>query len=720
MARKLDSSYMMGNTNIVCFDKTGTLTKNNLQISLLSFSSSFYSESAWNSQFPGETFCKAISEIFSVTSGIYSLDQETLVSPEDQENLMKQLGGRAVDKSVLKFLFQTKRPFNHSRLQPKIIKSINSSATQNLFNCVVVFEEESKRCTLYFKGNTDYLFGRSNQMICDRGLVEITSEDKINIRAQLNKVKQSMRSVTLAKKIFENVGSQEEALRILNFDEIDTFLLQVSDIVLISILILQDEIRENMVETFSVLRKSGIRAIVSTGDNLEASLGFCIQNQILASDYSHNLIKNLELPSPFVLTGKELRDRIAKLSVNLLEDLPVGQQNIFQEEIQAGNMLANHDEQESPSPLFRQAMKEEDRQAMLETSVIKLPAAHLSPLQNLVQNLTLLANASDKDKAMLVIILRKLGNIVCYVGDGNNDALALKAAHVGISMGVSGTNIAKENSSLILIKDELSKMIPCVEWGRNIVENIQRFIYFQLTVYIVSIYMMIVSSIALAEAPFSILQIIWLTLIQDIFSSIGLALEKPRSDILHRKKTFKKEEKLINMYLVKLIIAESAYQIIVLTLLLFTIPEILKIPNSAGISKTVTEKPFEEKNAVHYTILFNCMVFLQIFNLLNARRLEKHEENVLEGLDKNKFLLFDLIFMAVAQICIVEFGGQVFKCGRLTIFQFLLSTCFGLFNLIVFYVIKKWITSCCDCCCFKKPANEFSFEEEESVLLKKD
>lgn len=86
---------------------------------------------------------------------------------------------------------------------------------------------------------------------------------------------------------------------------------------------------------------------------------------------------------------------------------------------------------------------------------------------------------------------------MAYVGDGNNDAKSLRTAQIGIALGNTATNVAKESSGIILLKDKLSGIVPSLAWGRNIFYNIKRFIYFQLSFYFTSVFIMIVSSIVL-------------------------------------------------------------------------------------------------------------------------------------------------------------------------------------------------------------------------------
>lgn len=111
----------------------------------------------------------------------------------------------------------------------------------------------------------------------------------------------------------------------------------------------------------------------------------------------------------------------------------------------------------------------------------------------------MLARSRPQDKYALVTGLNERGDIVAVTGDGTNDAPALKKADVGFAMGIAGTEVAREASSIILLDDNFSSIVRAVMWGRNIYDSIRKFIQFQLTVNVVAVVVTIIGSAVLKQ-----------------------------------------------------------------------------------------------------------------------------------------------------------------------------------------------------------------------------
>lgn len=146
-----------------------------------------------------------------------------------------------------------------------------------------------------------------------------------------------------------------------------------------------------------------------------------------------------------------------------------------------------------------------------------------------------LARSRPDDKLTLVTGLKQQGNVVAVTGDGTNDAPALKKADIGFAMGIQGTDMAKEAADIMLLDDNFKSIVKAVMWGRNIYDNIRRFLIFQLTVNVVAVTVAIVGAAILKQSPLTAVQMLWVNLIMDTFASLALATEPPSKDHLKRK-----------------------------------------------------------------------------------------------------------------------------------------------------------------------------------------
>jgi Ca2+-transporting ATPase len=171
-----------------------------------------------------------------------------------------------------------------------------------------------------------------------------------------------------------------------------------------------------------------------------------------------------------------------------------------------------------------------DNEAVLEGVEFR----NYSPEQRMemINKIRVIARSSPADKLLMVQCLKQKGHVVAVTGDGINDAPALKQAHLELSMGVHGTEMAKQSSDIVILDDDFESVVAVLKWGRCVCNNIQIFLHFQLTMIVVVFVVNIVAAVNSIKLPLTALQLLWLNVIKDILGSLALATEKPSSDLM--------------------------------------------------------------------------------------------------------------------------------------------------------------------------------------------
>ncbi len=319
--------------------------------------------------------------------------------------------------------------------------------------------------------------------------------------------------------------------------------------------------------------------------------------------------------------------------------------------------------------------------------------------RKIAAKLKVLARSTPEDKYMLVRGLQELGKIVAVTGDGTNDAPALKKADVGFSMGITGTEVAKEASDIILLDDNFQSIITAVKWGRNIFTNVRKFLQFQLTVNVVAMFIVFFGGAVNGVPPLTAVQMLWVNLIMDTFAALALATEPP-SDSLLLQKPYNKSDSILTSVMFRNVIGHSIFQIAILIVFVFWGVKLLGLEGQSynGYScddesidfyeypdgvKTPTCKTYQ------YTFVFNAFVFMQVFNEINARKLGDREFNVFAGFFNNWIFLFIILITIATQIAMVQYGGAALRTVPLTAEEH--GMCIGIGAVIL--VWGKFITS---------------------------
>jgi len=301
---------------------------------------------------------------------------------------------------------------------------------------------------------------------------------------------------------------------------------------------------------------------------------------------------------------------------------------------------------------------------------------NMEKFRTIASRLKVLARSSPSDKFVLVSGLKRMGQVVAVTGDGTNDGPALRQANVGFAMGIAGTEVAKDASDIIIMDDNFRSIVSAVKWGRNVFDSISKFIQFQLTVNIVAIITAVIGAFTIQESPLTAVQMLWVNLIMDTLASLALATEAPTEALLDRP-PYSTDRPIVSPAMWRNIIGQAIYQLIVLMLIIFAGHEIFDLDMNGAHA---------HKPTVHFTMVFNTFVMLQLFNEINSRKISG-EINVFEGFFRNHYFVTIIFGTLVVQFLIVQFGGLPMSTLPLNLHQWLICLAFGAGSLLVGVVL---------------------------------
>lgn len=283
-----------------------------------------------------------------------------------------------------------------------------------------------------------------------------------------------------------------------------------------------------------------------------------------------------------------------------------------------------------------------------------------------VNDIKIIARARPMDKKRLVEALQQRGQVVAVTGDGTNDAPALKAAHVGLSMG-DGTSVAKEASDITIIDNSFTSIGRAVMWGRSLYRNLQRFILFQMTVNVVACLIVLVGSFMGMQSPLTVTQMLWVNLIMDTFAAMALSSLPPSRSVMDEKPR-SRSAFIISHPMWRFIIGTGAIFFVILIGFLYylehtDLTSLTDIGHTAWVPENKGLSPYE------LSLFFTTFIFLQFWNMFNAKAFATHR-SALHFKNCGEFLTIAL-FILVGQIIIVTIGGRFFNVVPLSLTDWL-------------------------------------------------
>lgn len=287
-----------------------------------------------------------------------------------------------------------------------------------------------------------------------------------------------------------------------------------------------------------------------------------------------------------------------------------------------------------------------------------------------VNSLKIIARARPMDKKRLVEFLQKRNHVVAVTGDGTNDAPALKAAHVGLSMG-DGTSVAKEASDITIIDNSFRSIERAVMWGRSLYQNIQRFILFQMTVNVVACLIVLVGAFFDTQSPLTVTQMLWVNLIMDTFAAMALASLPPNETVM-RGKPRDRSAFIINKSMKWNILSIGLLFTFILLAFYYLFENYDVVSLFALVDTDIALQEQRGLSAYEISLFFTIFVMLQFWNMFNARAIATghsafHEISSCRGFVSIVALIF------FGQILIVELGGAMFNVVSLSISDWLIT-----------------------------------------------
>jgi Ca2+-transporting ATPase len=543
LVRHLKACEVMGNATAICSDKTGTLTQNKMLVVAGTVGTS--------SRFGGTTAPAAESNVNGNEIHVPQVVDD--ISPQEVVKSMSAAAKEIVKQSIVfnstafegeaegeqTFIgsktetallifardFLAMGPVSEERSISKTVQFIPFDSKRKCMGVVV--QTQDGRYRLYVKGASEILLAKCTQVISDptqSAENTIMTEDN---RKTLNSLitsyaERSLRTIGLVYRDFPSWPPKHARRAEGDSNEVifeDVF----KEMVLLSIVGIQDPLREGVREAVETCQKAGVVVRMVTGDNMTTA-------KAIAADCG------IYTAGGIVMEG----------------------------------------------PTFRKLSRKE--------------------MDQIIPSLQVLARSSPEDKRILVKRLKELGETVAVTGDGTNDAPALKTADVGFSMGIAGTEVAKEASAIILMDDNFASIVKAMMWGRAVNDAVKKFLQFQVTVNITAVLLTFISAVSSGSegSVLTAVQLLWVNLIMDTMAALALATDPPTPSILNRKPDMKSAP-LISITMWKMIIGQAIYQLAVTLVLYFGAYSILSYET-------------EEEKLELPTVVFNTFVWMQIFN----------------------------------------------------------------------------------------------------------
>jgi len=585
LVRNISACEVVGGANYICTDKTGTLTKNKLELNGFILHDHIFEKRNNNSHQNIQLIKSQVGEnYFSLLLNSILLNIDIVLN-----NKFEISHGLELDRSAFEFFLN-----NHKEETYKII-----TESKNIIHDRINFNSIRKKITtiiklgngkfrVYSKGAAEYILDVSSHFVNYRKKSTDVLNDPNRKLINMNVEKFASLSYRIIGLAYKDVSDAEiKNFREFNPDEqTDNYAFEKNGFNFLGLLCFKDGIRTGVPEAVIKCKNAGINVIMVTGDNPTSAVAIAQDCNILAPLNTFNK-KEYEFNNSLNVINKQsqknfqnesgsdiLNEHINNINNNCITGLEfytkIGGLNCETCSLQVENCKCPVTEKDAESA------------GIPVDKIRKEKIGSLNSFKQIIKNYKVFARTRPLDKYCLVKGLKELDHVVAVTGDGTNDAMALSKSDVGFSMGINGTDIAKDASDIILLDDNFASIVNAIKWGRGIFDNIRKFIQFQLSVNISAVLLVFFSSCVGSESPITAIQMLWLNMIMDSLGSLCLATEDPNDDLLNRK-PYSKREYIINPRMWKHIIFQAIFQFTIIFMLYLYAPSFIKENNTERV-----------------------------------------------------------------------------------------------------------------------------------------
>ena len=672
LVKNLNSSETMGNVNNICTDKTGTLTKGQMVVESFWFKGKDYKANEFQnlSRQEKKLFCENICNNITVVE-----------TTDINGNLV--LNGDMTEKALYNYMIENgydkKNILNYNPDGINKEKYVLNFNSDNKFMCTLI-KENAYYYKLYLKGAHEIVFPLLTTIRSGSTVYEMFNKYKEEVSKIIQKYsKQSKRTLIFASKKI-SIKEFNNANQIFKEKNVEFFKSLYKNLNFEYLIGIRDQLRSEVPHSVEMCHKAGITVRMVTGDNIITALAISKDSNIINEDQFNEALEDIDKFRN--ICNSIIRPKRNYSSNNILDKDPSN--NISDKTL---DDIAKSDF-DSPIALegeqFRLLSGNLTKNYDPNTHKIKnITLNDIEMFKKITKRLKVIARATPEDKFLLVFGLKQLGNIIAVTGDGTNDAPALKEAHVGFAMGIRGTDIAQQAADILLLDDSFSSIITACKFGRNVYDSIRKFVQFQLTTNIVAVFMTLLGGLILKDSPLNAIQMLWVNLIMDSFASLALATEKPSNKLLERK-PYKRDSSILTPFMKANILSQGIFQILILLFIIFKGDKLFGVNSD----RELEHYEWNKEHGYHFTIFFDVFVFLQVFNSINARKLNQKEINIFEGIKDNIYYILVQSFIVLGQIIIVTFGGRAVRTQPLSILQHFFCALIASLSLGVGYCVK--------------------------------